>query len=287
MHRGESPLSGRREDIDRACAARPRIVATFLAVMGVCASSWGCANEVSPAKDDVDSATQGSCARFTIGGASLQLDRGEGPTPALPPPVDQPFDVEIEGVVQPMSLGSSLRGIVIDTCPPNADCVASPSTLTVVAPILPATLVPAGAFVRLHYTVVTTVAPGFGASPNGTGSYVLIENLPTWGGVPNPVEGNQRIWFAGFTFDGAGELPAALESAPYLLDDAGACDHLGTSIHSTGLTMPGASRVVIPLGEQRSFDVAGERAGHYLFQSLTNVTAPDGRSNLEYWLSGS
>jgi hypothetical protein len=83
---------------------------------------------------------------------------------------------------------SEAGAFVIDTCPPNADCMASFTTVTVQASGLSLTL-PMGAFVK----VKLELAPAWGSCT----TRVSIRNVPSWGGVQNPAGTSQMFYLLG------------------------------------------------------------------------------------------
>ena len=92
------------------------------------------------------------------------------------------------------------NGIVLDSCPPNADCIPMLNFLSFWALDL-YNPVPFGAFVRVSVQV---------DQPWGCTHQLMIENLPSWGGLPNPVYPGEMLYLA--AADGA---PAALPGAPF------------------------------------------------------------------------
>ncbi len=95
---------------------------------------------------------------------------------------------------------------VLDTCPPNMDCMPSYARVTFdgSSPGFP---VPTGAFVRVHLKV---------EFPWGCGQKLLVTNLPEWGGETNPVQVDPITWLAASdglasTFD---EAPFTVEAVP-------------------------------------------------------------------------
>ncbi len=77
----------------------------------------------------------------------------------------------------------------LDSCPPNADCIAPMQTTIrlVEAPAGFAMSVPAGAFVKVDYEV---------QQPWGCEQRILVKNVPSWGGMPNPISPDPALWLA-------------------------------------------------------------------------------------------
>jgi hypothetical protein len=91
---------------------------------------------------------------------------------------------------------SATNTVVLDTCPPNADCMASFTTLDVKANGI-AMQIPTGAFVHVRYELLPAWM--------GCNERVTIENVPSWGGLANPVSSGQELYLVGT--DGTSEAP--------------------------------------------------------------------------------
>jgi hypothetical protein len=102
----------------------------------------------------------------------------------------------IEGEV----LESNPGGLVIDECPPTADCVGMFDKLTFSAAGLQ-NPVPQGAFVHIEVRV---------DMPMGCSHELLINNLPSWFGVPNPYIGMPGLYLAA-----ADGVATTLPSSPF------------------------------------------------------------------------
>ena len=83
---------------------------------------------------------------------------------------------------------ASENAFVLDTCSPNADCMTSLVSVSLEAAGLSLAL-GVGALVKLHYEV------GFAWST--CSQRLVIKNLPSWGGVNNPVSAEAKLLFAG------------------------------------------------------------------------------------------
>jgi hypothetical protein len=109
--------------------------------------------------------------------------------------------------------------LVIDSCPPNADCAPLLNQLEYEAPGL-SLVIPYGTLLQVTVRV---------DQPMGCSHELLILNLPEWGGLPNPVLGNRHLWLAGS--DG---IVASLPDSPFTVEsvplgctgDPNADDHL-------------------------------------------------------------
>jgi len=103
-----------------------------------------------------------------------------------------PTKWEVNGQV----VKSSGDTFVLDSCPPNADCMAMHNVIQIGG--VPLGL-PMGTFVKVKYAL----NPAWG----GCTKELSIRNLPEWGGEKNPVIGDSGLWFAGV--DGQKQHPDA------------------------------------------------------------------------------
>ncbi len=108
-------------------------------------------------------------------------------------------DLVLEGIMAQVAEGE----FTLDSCPPNADCPPIISKLSIKWQNQ-IVWIPNGAFVRLHMYV---------EAPMGCGAKILITNLPSWGGTPNPVAPQEMLWFA--ASDG---LDKSFPEAPFGLE---------------------------------------------------------------------
>jgi hypothetical protein len=83
---------------------------------------------------------------------------------------------------------TSKNVFILDTCPPNADCMAMFTTVSVSAKDLEL-WVPMNAFVAVKYTLT----PAWGDCT----SQISVKNVPSWGGEKNPVSASGQLYFAG------------------------------------------------------------------------------------------
>ncbi|MBE7485188.1 MAG: hypothetical protein HS104_35120 [Polyangiaceae bacterium] len=83
---------------------------------------------------------------------------------------------------------TSKNVFVLDTCPPNADCMPMFATVSVSAKDLEL-WVPENAFVSVKYAL----SPAWGDCT----SQISVKNVPSWGGEQNPVSASGRLYFAG------------------------------------------------------------------------------------------
>ena len=111
---------------------------------------------------------------------SVKVSPAYGPPPACA--MDQPTVWEATGQVSTAD-GS---GFQFDTCPPNADCMASFASVAYQAQDLYA-YIPVGAFVHVRYELT----PAWG----GCTERLSVVNVPSWGGVPNPTYAGNQILF--------------------------------------------------------------------------------------------
>lgn len=92
---------------------------------------------------------------------------------------------------------------VLDTCPPNADCMAMFTTVSIAATDLEL-WIPQSAYVSLKYELL----PAWGSCTKR----ITLRNVSTWGGSPNPAGAGDAIFFVGT--DGVIEHP----DAPFVVD---------------------------------------------------------------------
>lgn len=126
-------------------------------------------------------------------GWKLVFHDGSILSPSVPPPMNigDKLDEIHEGRVVSVSPGH----LSIDTCPPNADCAATILDIDV-APKGQAFEIgiPIDAFVHVHLVSQVVGYPSGGPQPYRT-LLLQIDNLPTWSGFINPIEGGSDLWF--------------------------------------------------------------------------------------------
>ena len=215
------------------------------------------------------------CGATQLAEAKLRLVLDGSPVPAESEVF--PYEATVEGKV----LSSEVGTVVIDTCPPDSQCTNILPKLEVTAPNLPSVVVPPGAWVRLRLHVEQPS----NSFRSGTLSNVIIENLPDWMGASNPISSTSRIWFAAFVSEGAlGRTPS---SVPYQVDEVRCGDCWPPNDkEELSITFPGAPPFSLPPGEQRSFDVTGPLAAHYVFQGLSAARGCESVGSVSYWLIG-
>jgi hypothetical protein len=116
----------------------------------------------------------------------------------------------IDGAVTQVGGGT----ITIDSCPANENCAPLLSTLSFTAPGL-AINVPVGAFVSLEYSVA--VAMG------SCSQAFVLQNLPTFNGLPNPVGQSSMLWLAGAdgTLQTLPDSPFTVQTKPTCSEPSG------------------------------------------------------------------
>ncbi len=192
---------------------------------------------------------------------------------------------DLTGTVQPSAAANS---VVIDTCPPNADCVPLLATLHVTAEGLKFFPPPPGSFARIR-----TVANASGGCAEG----VLVNEVTSFGGVTNG-GAMHRIWLVAaagqLLIDGAAvngpalaELPFALErvAEPRCAPMAGASPNgfKPQGVYRLRLTDKAtpSSTVLVPMGHLakgfasggQSFDVSNLHSANY--QAFDDVDFED------------
>lgn len=98
---------------------------------------------------------------------------------------------------------SDLNLLVVDACSPAADCVPFLYTLQFDAPGL-GVFAPIGTYVHVEASVDI---------PWGCYERLMITNIPSWDGMPNPVQPDNQLWLA--ATDGAVEM---FDDAPFKVD---------------------------------------------------------------------
>lgn len=170
----------------------------------------GCSSEVlTPAGSDGVGGSGGSgggqpttggvggssaCAALPEDGVvwSLSFEDGDQVSPAVGP-ADKLGDVlerSFEGEVVETSAGQ----VVVDTCPPNADCAGTLVKLDVsLAKGAFDAEIPLHTFVSVHLVSRVVGYPTGGQAPYRT-LLLEIDNLPAWAGVTNPTEPGTAVW---------------------------------------------------------------------------------------------
>ena len=111
--------------------------------------------------------------------------------------------VQIEGSV----VSSFPDGFTIDSCAPNMDCAAPMISEFYYYANGLQTYVPVGSFVRVSLSI---------EMPWGCEQRIVVRNMPSWEGVPNPVGQGQELYLA--AADGTLE---ELPEAPFTIDAIG------------------------------------------------------------------
>jgi hypothetical protein len=131
---------------------------------------------------------------------------------------------------------------VLDTCPPNADCMASFMTVSVAAKGLEL-WVPMNAFVEVEH--VLQGAWGFCTSRSS------VRNVPSWGGMKNTVSGSTQVYFAGtegqLQHSGA---PFAVKSVPLGCGGGPSCGQPADDYALSFNVGPGAPGKLVKMGTQ-------------------------------------
>jgi hypothetical protein len=174
--------------------------------------------------------------------------------------------------------------LLLDSCPPNADCTEQPSKLSVTAPGVYIN-VPPGTFVQIHVSIYPT--------KGSCSRRIQVKNLPSWGGEPNPVQSGELLWFFGADGDTSGfpdtPILATAEALGCFPDDPAGCGgHDSYVWHfqpATNLKEPG---VIVPMGETRSW--SGYEAGQLqelVFRNLRSHSSGlcDGPVDYAFWMT--
>jgi hypothetical protein len=170
-------------------------------------------------------------------------------TPAFGDPLecamDMPLDYEVSGSV----MSSDNNVLTLDTCPPNADCMSNMATTVEVQAAGLGFWAPPGAFVHLHYVLT----PQWG----GCTAQIAVQNLPSWGGVPNPIYGDDHFYFAGSegTTEPVPELALAVDTLALGCTNEVGCGGVAPDMYALSFTsltsqQPGP---VVGMGDTASF----------------------------------
>lgn len=234
------------------------------------ASSAGCASVVAGGEGQETSGAGGGDSGTTATGGEGQATSGEGsgmnPDPRAgascgltgsdhgtvlvdrsPNLDDPPVLAQIDGVFEPLPDGFHVVGA--------AGTVKSFGTIPAI---------PNGTFVHMDYAYNE-------GSESPRGDLVVIKNLATLGGKPNPTEGGERLWFAG----GSGGVDASSGILPFNPSFEAACTYWSPSppsdidlsadvtVKTLDLTGPGFSVAIAP-GQGGTFTAdSGPDAGSY------------------------
>jgi hypothetical protein len=219
---------------------------------------------------------------------SLTLPSGQAYPPA-DPAADKgkpPVDITLVGQVKESDPGT----IRIDTCSPAADCIPLIATLTISAKGLPAQPIPKGALVQLHYR------SEYGTDTHTTSytaMHLVIENVPNWDGLPNPVATGQNLWLAAhehFVTGGPNSLTASFD--PFLVERVDLCtkSDTGNPVYAMRFAMKdiadGKTLLLKPGEEGKLVVAAGATAGTYTLHNLRSFDYLDANQELAYWIVG-
>jgi hypothetical protein len=209
---------------------------------------------------------------------SLELTMPDGTTLACGQSTDK---IEIAAVV----LASTPTSLSLDLCPPNYGCPMMKASLEVHAAGL-SIGIPTGALLSIQIDVWTP--PGGGCM-----QAVLVQNLPTWSGVPNPASTESFLWFTG-TDGGATtfyEAPFSVTAMPDCNDEPGA-PYENQELTFTSAMMPPSPtppQVTVPMGASAVWTVAPQETWvvHNLRSFTTAPSPPGGYQDIAFWIQRS
>ncbi|MBS2019306.1 MAG: hypothetical protein JST00_40960 [Deltaproteobacteria bacterium] len=199
-----------------------------------------------------------------LGDLSLSLSRSKVPLEA-----SAEFDASI--------VGTSPGQLVLDTCSPAADCIASEAVVSVAGPRVDLTSLPAGAFVHVSWEVAPT---GWG----GPNKRVVVRSITAWAGLPNPAATGDAVLFAasaGFSTPGTATLPFVIDKAA--LECPATADACANGKRYAFTVASGAHAVKatrVSMGQSLELDVAGTVP--YLLK-VTNLRSYDSKCPDDYW----
>ncbi|AUX39717.1 uncharacterized protein SOCE26_011120 [Sorangium cellulosum] len=183
-------------------------------------------------------------------------------------------DVVLQGQV--VEVGDT--SVLIESCPPDHDCVPMRSKLSLSEPGL-LLAVTEGALVELRM---------FAETPMGCGARLLLMNLPSWGGIDNPVDPSSALLLAA-----ADGLDTTFPESPFLLyKELGCTTEFEGSRHEVYLfrfmeaDLPDARGVFVPQGEERVWASSSSALGSLRIRNLRSYESglPDDFWNWAYWI---
>lgn len=174
--------------------------------------------------------------------------------------------------------------MAIDACPPNAKCMPMVSKLSVSAPGLGLDLLP-GTYV--HVRVQVQLYQG------GCAQKIQITNLPTWGGVANPIETTPLLWLLAADGDASTfeDSPIFIEPKPlgcYPNDPPGCGPHEDYRLWFYPSTGPNDEGVNVAMGAtEQWFFKSAEYAQLVAVRNLRSFSLGycDGPTDQAYWVT--
>jgi len=197
---------------------------------------------------------------------SIMAYNGPPPACAMMGPQGPPVIWTGTGAVTKSDAGT----LVIDQCSPVANCMPLLTTVTVKGDAL-ALSVPIGAYVKVSYAL----DPAWGFCTER----MLIENVPAWDGVPNPVSASNRIYLTG----AEGEI-GTFDSVPFVV----AQQALGCSTEKGCGGIPPDTYVLftagtqIGMGQTRTITAKGRSFAFHNLRSY-QTSACDDYWNWAFW----
>jgi hypothetical protein len=190
---------------------------------------------------------------------------------------------QTEGSIEDFVLQGQIHMIApgvagLDTCPPNADCGPSLATFSVKAEGFVLSL-PEGAYVEVRMRV---------AAPMACGARILVTNLATWGGVPNPVPSLDPLLLA--ASDG---LADTFSEAPFGVDKVSVCT-MGPAGGAEAFSFrffsagdPPGTGVVVPQGGNVIWAAPFQKHGPVMVRNLRSFDSgfADENSNWSYLMA--
>lgn len=186
--------------------------------------------------------------------------------------------IEFTGELISQTIGT----LVIETCPPTADCPSIPYTISLKAQGLSLPTMPKGVYMK----VSAQFQQGWACV-----SQLLIQNAPSWAGVPNPNSQDEFVWFAGA--DGTTDVlpgspfviePQALGCYPDAPPDCGPKDDY--QLLFTSLAIPGYTKAV-SMGNTIEWALKDPNGRFLLIRNLRSYSSGfcDDYWNWAYWMS--
>jgi hypothetical protein len=167
--------------------------------------------------------------------------------------------------------------MTIDQCPPNADCIQMLTEIAVDAKDLDLTF-QIGTYVEVQYDL----SPGWG----GCTALLVIRNVPSWGGMPNPFSQEAKILFA--AAEGGYQVPSdatfQIKPMPLGCKQETGCGGLPPDDYSLAFTsFEGAALYDVGMGQTTTFGWGAKNwQAHNLRSFQTNYC--DDYWNWAYWI---
>lgn len=129
-----------------------------------------------------------------------------------------------------------------DLCPPNANCMANIASVTYDGPGLHLQI-PQGTFVHVKYEL----APTWGSCTER----LTVMNVPTWGGLENPVTTQSVVWLASNEglVEAAPEVGFKVSAVPLGCINESGCGPVPPDSYALEFAMPAGDNTLVGMGQ--------------------------------------